>query len=130
MKRLTKEDINTLNKKVDSWDEGIFVQPNYIPTDIKDEVCFIRWNSSGKDGSCWDDENTVNEEYYYDEPEFKILKLALDKMGGNYEKITEIENSFIKIENDAGDYVGYYGDFSNYKAKWVRLETIYNYLGI
>ena len=129
MKRLTKEDIENINNKVsDKWDHGIFVQPTYIPTDIKGEVCFMRWHSAGRGGSCWDDENTVNEDYYYDRPLFDALNLVLSHYEvDNHILINEIQ-SMIKDEDDAGSYHGYYGDYDEYKAAWIELETIYECL--
>ena len=130
MKRLTEQGIERLNKQVDGWDEGIFIQPNYIPTKIKDAVCFIRYQTQSRGGSCWDDIDTVNEIYDHDKPEFKILNLTLEEIGANDEQIAHIKNYMITNESDAGGYVGYYGDFDDYEADWVQLEEIYKYLGI
>lgn len=131
MKRLTEEDIKDINKRVeDAWEQGIFVEPNYIPTTIKGPVCFMRWFSEGRGGSCWDDEDTIHEIYYGEKPEFQSLNLALERIGTNPLESQYIKDHFIKSIDDAGSYAGWYGDYDDYKAEWVELETIYKYLGI
>ncbi len=129
MKRLTEEDIKDINKRIEDSDSGIFVQPTYIPTDIKGPVCYMRWNPEGRPGTCWDDEDTINEVYYNERPEFEALTLALEIIGAPDEK-SYIEGYFLRTNDDAGSYVGYYGDYDDYKAEWVELEDIYKYLGI
>lgn len=131
MKRLTEGNILDINNNMsDKWDNGVFVQPNYIPTDIKEAVCFMRWNSGGRGGSCWDDEDTINEPYYNDKPYFEALHKTLDEIGVTPEQRVYIENYLVDEKDDAGSYSGYYGDYEDYKACWVELEKIYKYLGI
>lgn len=131
MKRLTEKDIVEINKKVENaWDQGIFKEPNYVPTDIKDTVCFMRWFTEGRGGSCWDDENTVNDTYYGEKPIFEALNLALEKIGANAIETQYIKDHFIESIDNAGSCVGWYGDYDDYAAEWVQLERIYKYLGI
>lgn len=131
MKRLTKEDIKNINKKIENYkNQKIFNKPNYVPTHVKGPVCFMRWNSSGRGGSCWDDENTIREIYYNERPKFEALSLALYEIGTNDKQKEYIENYLIVENSDAGGYSGYYGDFEDYSAEWIELEKIYKYLGI
>lgn len=131
MKRLTEKDIEEINKKGDPWYTGIFIESSYVPTDIKGPCCVLRWNSEGRGGSCWDDENTVNEIYYYERPEFTIFNLTLDKIGvSDFAQRKDIESMLMREVDDAGRDRGYYGDYDDYRAEWIELEAIYKYLEI
>jgi len=87
----------------------------------------MRWNSAGRGGSCWDDEDTINEEYIYDKPPFEALSLVLSHYEITDESIINHIQTMV-IEEDAGSYRGYYGDYDDYRAAWIELETIYKCL--
>ena len=61
--QLTQTQIEAINKEC-PYGQGIFREPFGIPDHIKDLLIYTKWESGGRPGSCWDDENTVNEEYY------------------------------------------------------------------
>lgn len=62
---LTEDQIKEINRKCPS-DQGIFREGNGIPLHIKELCIYSRYSSGGRPGSCWDDEDTINEEYTLD----------------------------------------------------------------
>lgn len=127
MKRLSDEEIVELNKKICKLDtdQGVFKEPNHIRNDIKDYVVYMRWLSAQKGGSCWDDENTVNEHHDYDSPPFHALEIVLEALGATYNQRMHI-HALIESNYDT-DY-GYYGDYDTYTVYYVELEKIYKHL--
>lgn len=126
--KLTQENIEEINKKC-PYDQGVFNQPTGISTDIKTPVIYMRWESEGRPGSCWDDEDTENETYYNDKPKFKALDLVLAviKPDISYLQYKEVEN-LIKESSQTDN--GYYGDYSEYTHNYIVLDELYNLLGI
>jgi len=125
---LTKEQIEEINSKV-PYGQGIFKEPYGIPNHIKELVIYTKWTSGGRPGSCWDDENTVNEHYTQDRPNdaFKILDLVLQILKPNttflqYKKIQNLVDS-----NTETDY-GYYGDYTEDTIEWIVLSDLYKLL--
>lgn len=128
MKTLTQEDIKHINE-ICPYEQGIFIQPNHIPTNIKEPVIFMQWESSGRPGSCWDDDDTVNEEYFneFNLQEFKVLHLILEKLdktidNATLESIIHHEPEFDNTSN------GYYGDYENDSVTWILLSDLYKVL--
>jgi len=126
--KLTQENIEEINKKC-PYDQGIFTQPTGISTDIKTPVIYMRWESEGKPGSCWDDEDTVNEIYYNDKPKFEALDLALAviKPDISHLQYKKVENL---IKESSETDCGYYGDYSEYTHNYIILDELYDLLGI
>jgi hypothetical protein len=107
---LTEKQIKKINS-ICPYKQGIFKEPNHIPVNIKEPVIFMQWESSGRPGSCWDDEDTINEEYFneFNLEEFKVLYLVLKELGktidtNDLESIIHHEPEFDNTSN------GYYGD--------------------
>ncbi len=125
---LTKEQIEEINSKV-PYGQGIFKEPYGIPNHIKELVIYTKWTSGGRPGSCWDDENTVNEYYTQDRPNdaFKILDLVLQILKPNttFLQYKEIQN--LVDSNTETDY-GYYGDYTEDTIEWIVLSDLYKLL--
>ena len=125
---LTKEQIEEINSKV-PYGQGIFKEPYGIPNHIKELVIYTKWTSGGRPGSCWDDENTVNEDYTCDRPSdaFKVLDLVLQILKPNttFLQYKEIQN--LVDSNTETDY-GYYGDYTEDTIEWIVLSDLYKLL--
>jgi hypothetical protein len=92
-------------------------------------VIYTKWESGGRPGSCWDDEDTENEDYTCDRPSdaFKVLDLTLKVLKPNvtflqYKEIQNLVNS-----NQTTDY-GYYGDYTEDTIEWIVLSDLYEAL--
>ncbi len=125
---LTEKQIKDINNKC-PYNQGIFKEGNGIPTHIKEPCIYSRYVSVSKPGSCWDDENTINEEYYHNIPKdhFKVLDLTLAVLRPN---ITTLEYNMIKglIDDNTDTEYGYYGDFEEYKVEFIKLSDLYEAL--
>jgi len=126
--KLSKEDIEEINRNTE-YDQGVFIQPTGISTDIKTPVVYMRWESEGRPGSCWDNEDTVNEIYYNQKPKFEALDLVLSKIKP---EITYLEYKNVEslIKESSETERGYYGDYSEYTHNYIILDDLYNLLGI
>lgn len=125
---LTQEQIKEINLNL-PYGQGIFKEPFGIPYEIKEQVIYTKWTSGGRSGSCWDDEDTVNEDYTCDRPTdaFKVLDLALEILYPNvsflqYKKIEEL------IESNTDTDYGYYGDYTEDTIEWIKLSELYKLL--
>lgn len=122
---MTQKEITDLNnsRQYNTWDQGIFLQPNHIPVDIKEHVVYMRWNNDGyAGGNCWND----NEPEYYqnEEPEFEALNAVCFYLNPH---ITEQHIKMIKsvsIEDDGGYDREYYGNATNYKVRYILLSKV------
>ena len=127
---LTQEQIEKINNEL-PYGQGIFKEPFGIPSNIKELVVYTKWESGGRPGSCWDDEDTVNEDYTNDRPHdaFKVLDLVLAEIKPN---ITYLEYSKVKdlIESNTETDYGYYGDYTEDTIEWIVLSDIYKVLGL
>ena len=130
MTKLTEEQIKDINDQC-PYDQGIFKEPFGIPDNIKEHVIYTKWDSRGRDGSCWDDEDTINEDYEFDRPDdaFKVLDITLAILRPNtnyllYEQIKSLIES-----NKETDY-GYYGNYTTDTIEWIKLSDLYRILNI
>lgn len=121
---LTKEQVERINVEC-PYGQGVFQEPFGIPSDIKGLVIYTKWESAGRPGSCWDDDDTVNEEYENDRPEDafvvldKVLKvLKPDISPSEYKKIEALKKS-----NEEIDY-GFYGDYTEDTIEWIELDDL------
>ena len=122
--QLTQEQITEINKDC-PYGQGVFREPFGIPTDIKGLVIYTKWYSGGRPGSCWDDEDTVNDDYTCSEPNdsFIVLDKVLNilKPDVSYLEFKEIER--LKNSNTKMEY-GYYGDYTEDTIEWIVLEDL------
>ena len=121
---LTQEQIEEINKKCHYW-QGVFREPFGIPNEIKEPVIYTKWESGGRPGSCWDDEDTINEDYTNERPDdaFMVLDLVLKELKPDisyldYKKIEGLKNSNIDT-----DY-GYYGHYTEDTIEWIVLSDL------
>jgi hypothetical protein len=125
---LTKDQIEEINKKC-PYDQGIFREPFGIPNHIKELVIYTKWKSGGRGGSCWDDENTINEHYSEDKPNdvYKVLELTLEvlKPGITFLQYKKIE---ALIESNIETDYGYYGDYTEDTIEWIKVSDLLNLL--
>lgn len=126
--KLTHEKIDEINEKC-QYGQGIFKEPSNIPVNVKELVIYMKWESSGKPGSCWDDENTINEEYFnpFDINNFEVLHLTLKELNKELDlnilyPIMHFEPEFDTTAN------GYYGDYENSSVVWIKLSDLYKVL--
>lgn len=130
---MTTEEIKALNAsgKYDTWEQGIFTEPNHIPTTVKEPVVFMRWNAFGtRGGSCWMESSDELEDYYNDRPTFDALIATCKYL---YPGITDKEIRMIEglaTEEDGGYDHEYYGNATNYKVEWVRLSEVEKWIDI
>lgn len=125
---LTKEQIESINNEC-PYNQGIFKEPFGIPDFIKELVIYTRWTSGGKPGSCWDDENTVNESYSSSRPDdaFKVLDLTLKALKPDITFLQYREIERLIDSNEKTDY-GYYGDYTEETIEWIKLSDLYKIL--
>lgn len=122
---LTQEQIEAINKEC-PYGQGIFREPFGIPNNIKELVVYTKWTSGGRGGSCWDDENTVNEHYDCDRPKdaFKVLDLTLKALKPDVTFLQFREIETLIDSNTKTDY-GYYGDYTEDTIEWIKLSDLY-----
>ena len=89
----------------------------------------MRWCKGYMSGSCWDDEDTVNEYTEQEKPQFNALELVLAKVKPDISHLQY--NAVLNLIQEASetDY-GYYGDYSDYEVNYIILDDLYNLLGI
>lgn len=125
---LSEDQIKEINEKC-PYDQGIFKEGNGIPLHIKEYCVYSRYRSGYKPGSCWDDENTVNEYHPLSAPSdhFKVLDIVLSYLRPN---ITFLEHRMISglIDNNTDTEYGYYGDFDEYTVEFIKLSDLYEAL--
>jgi len=121
---LTKEQVDDINKEC-PYGQGVFREPFGIPNNIKGLVVYTKWVSGFRGGSCWDDEDTVNDSQSSDRPDdaFLVLDkvLRILKPDITYLDFRRIEA--LKKSNKETDY-GYYGDYTEDTIEWMELEDL------
>jgi hypothetical protein len=129
MQRLTLDEIRDINNSMSSDNQGIYIQPNGIPTHIKSHViyqCICTGGISG--GSCWD---YSNPQYYERDEEFtfEILDKVLEHLKPDitYLEFKQIEKLIDKNEYSEREY---YGNRADYEVQFLELEKLYEFLGI
>lgn len=108
--KLTNEEIKEINNSIsDSWNQGIFTEPNWIPNNVKEPVIYMRWSPGGiSGGSCWDDSDP---QPYYNEdikPRFEALDKVLMKLCPNisYLQYKDIEALIKRNSDTEWEYYG------------------------
>lgn len=124
---LSLEDIEEINNNVnDSWYEGVFIEPTYIPIHIKEPVVYMRWESGGySGGSCWNDE--VSQRYENSKPSFTVLDLVLEKLN-----ITLTDSLYMGLNNivhtNSESEYEYYGNSTEYQIEYIILSELYSFI--
>ncbi len=127
--KLTEEDIKEINSKVaNSWDEGVFKEPNWIPNNIKELVIYMRWSPGGvSGGSYWDDSDP---QPYYNrdpKPKFTVLDLVLKKLKPEISYLEYKEVEKLIHSNTETDWE-YYGNCTDYEIEYIILSDLYKLL--
>lgn len=127
---LTKEQIEKINSAV-PYGQGIFREPFGIPNHIKDLVVYTKWHSAGRPGSCWDDEDTINEDWYEDRPRnaFKVLDLIIEILRPNL-SLSLYDELIGKFDSNQETDYGYYGDYTTDTIEFFPLSELYRFLEI
>lgn len=132
MKELSQEIITKVNNRLNDecmYDQGIFREPQNIPTNIKEPVVYMRWNCGGiSGGSCWDSSRPRHYEGD-DKPEFKALDYLLEEIYPNityltYKKISGIVNN---VDYSEG---GYYGNRDDYEIEYILVSKLLELLNL
>jgi len=130
---MTAEQIKSVNefkdRKWDSWDQGIFTEPNWIPNDIKEPVIYMRWETGGiSGGSCWDSSDPQPYTRDEEKPLFLVLDhvLSILKPDLTYLQYREIENTLVHTNNET-DWE-YYGNCTDYEVSYVILSQLEKFL--
>jgi len=128
---MTKEEIAELNaeflKKYNTYDQGVYVEPYGIPTNIKEPVVYMRWSPGGvSGGSCWDSSNP--QDYTNDDkPEFLILDFILKKLKPNitYLDYKELDKLVKKSSETQWEY---YGNCTKWDITFIELSKLEKFL--
>lgn len=129
MKKLTKEDIDKINKNHDSWNQGIYKEPFGVDHE-KDYVIYQRHETGGvSGGSCWDESNPQPYENWKDREKWIALEMALKIINPSltYSQFTEIENLVTSSTETEWEY---YGNCQHYDIWYLSLEKLYKFLNI
>lgn len=123
---LTKEQIRRINEKC-PYEQGVFMQPSMVPTDVKELVIYMQWDSYGwSGGSCWGDKP----EYYEKAaPDFIVLDEFIRevKPTASYLEVKDIE----KLIQTANMHTpGYYGNRNTYECKYILVSEALKVLGL
>ena len=120
--KITKQDIEEINAICPFYEQGIFVQPNGIPTDVKEPVIYMRWTVGGRQGgSCW--RTPTHEREAEDKPKFKALDLVLKRIKPDitflqYREIEELVHTNEETDRE------YYGNSTDYKIEYIILSEL------
>ncbi len=102
---------------------------NGIPLHIKEACIYSRYHSGGRPGSCYDDENTVNEEWSCGPPHdhFQVIDIILSIICPN---ISEHDRRLIDdlIDSNTDTDYGYYGDYEQWTVEFIILSDLYSFL--
>lgn len=125
---LSKEQIIEINNKC-PYDQGIFVEGNGIPLHIKEACIYSRYSSGGRPGSCWDDENTVNEEWTSEPPtdHFAVIDIVLEVIYPNIPADIRLMVNEL-IDSNVDTEYGYYGDYDEWTVEFIVLSDLYRFL--
>lgn len=128
---LTKEQIDKINSLApNEWQEneqGIFVQPSFIPTDIKEPVIYMRVLIGGyTGGTCWEDSNP----HYFSTNEihnFEVLDLVLNELKPNISYLCYKQIEKLIHTNEETEYE-YYGNSNDFLVKYIILSELISLL--
>lgn len=129
---MKKEDIEEINSRCikDLYDiyEGILVEPQGIPIDIKKPVVYMRWTRGRWCGAGYHEDSCLRYESFHDRKpnKFTILDLICEKLSyiPTYSFFKEVEALF-KNEWTDGDR-DYYGNGDEYEIDYLILEDLEN----
>lgn len=109
-------------------EQGIWVQPYGIPTEVKGKVVYSRYSPGGiSGGSCWDDSNPTPYTTYSPNLRFQILDDLLNEIapGISYLKYKQIESL---IESNTETAWEYYGNSTDWEIQYIELDKLIDIL--
>lgn len=120
---MTQEQITNINK-ICPYDQGIFVEPNWIPVHIKEPVIYMRWSSGGVSGGSYLDSSNPQPYYNEDEPPaFEVLDLVLKELKPNIQYLQYKELEKLTHTNSETEHE-YYGNCTDWKVKYIVLSDL------
>jgi len=128
MHRLTEDEIKAFNDREDvPFDQGIYLQPYGIPTDVKTHVIYGRYRSGGySGGGYWEDSKVERFSEKKPQDAFLAFDIALTVI------CPEISFLHYRIVRDGllrtADYSDghdYYGNSSDYEIEYIVLDELY-----
>lgn len=131
---LTAEDITEINKKCydhfQDDNQGVYLQPNGIPTSIKGHVVYLSWCTGGMKGGGYHEDSYLRPYTTgTTEPDFFALTLVLKKLKPelSFIEYKEIEATLIH-DADYDGYEDYYGNRDDYSVRYVVVEDLIKHL--
>jgi len=126
---LTKEQIDNINKIApNEWQEneqGVYIQPNGIPTSVKGYVVYMRWLTGGKTGGGYHEDSHLRS-FKSDtgRPKFTVLDLVLRELmpSISYLQFREIEDLVRTTEDE--DNSDYYGNCDYFDVEYIVLDEL------
>jgi len=110
------------------YGQGIFFQPNGVPTSINEHVIYSQYVKSGKSGgSCWGTEP----EWFYNEPpkdHMKVLDIVLEEVCPNITFLQYKKLSGLIRSNDEYCADNYYGNFDNWHVDFIPLSEFEEFI--
>jgi hypothetical protein len=119
---LTKDDIVVINRNAPS-DQGVFIEPYGIPTDIKEHVVYMRYVTGGVEGGSYHSDSVLRSFTNSERPEFKALDLVLEKLMPaitylQYRQVTELIQTNHQTERE------YYGNSDEWEIRFIVLSEL------
>lgn len=119
---LTEEDIAQINSECPR-DQGIFKEPNCVPTRIKELVVYSRYETGGFQGGGYGGRRS---ERYTEAPpadRMKVLDLVLARLMPNisYLQFRQIER-IVQTNQDTDEH--YYGNSTDYMVEYIILSEL------
>lgn len=112
------------------YGQGIFSEPSGIPIHIKEHVVYTRYETGGASGGSFDDHYSARP-YERDEPDDKweVLDILLKELNvtvtfSQYKSLIEM------VQDNTDSEVEYYGNYTNYRIEYIKLDDILNLFGL
>ena len=124
---MTQEQIDQINsaiREAGEYEQGIFREPQNIPSNIKEPVVYMRWRIGGySGGSCWDDSDPQYYPSRGEKPDFVALEKTLEVLCPNltfkvYKEAAALVNTNTKTEWE------YYGNSDDYEVSYVLVSEL------
>jgi len=122
---MNESTIKIINEKCSdagiSWEQGVFVQPNHIPTNMKAPVVYARYETGGYEY------NGANPKPYTEsrpKNHLQVLDIVLGEIAPscNFLQYREIERSIITMDH-IGDQ-NWYGCSTNYQVDYIKVSDL------
>jgi len=119
---MDKETVERINKEC-PYGQGIFLQPSYVPINIKELVVYTVYDIGGyRGGSCWGNKpEYVN--LRLEDDRFVVLDMVLNELFPNitylqYRKILKL------IHTNEDTTLEYYGNSTDHRCEYIVLSEL------